>query len=210
LADRGHRVTLADLSPNLLDIAREHLSSPRVDEIVEADARDLSRWTDDSFDATLVLGPLYHLPDASDRERVIDEVLRVTRPGGTVFVGLMPVLSLLRRTAGLPDERHHLTDAAFMAELLGSGEFANDVPGRFTHAWGVRPEAVAPWLEGKGLETIALASSEGFVVGIEEAYVAAQDTPDVQQALLHVVLATATDSSLLGLAKHLIYIGRRV
>ena len=36
LAERGHRVTLADLSPNLLDIARAELNSALVEDIVEA------------------------------------------------------------------------------------------------------------------------------------------------------------------------------
>lgn len=39
----------------------------QIGEIVEADARDLSRWGDASFDAVLSLGPFYHLPDRLDR-----------------------------------------------------------------------------------------------------------------------------------------------
>jgi ubiquinone/menaquinone biosynthesis C-methylase UbiE len=90
LAARGHRVVLADLSPDLLDIARRRLTSPNVEAIVEADARDLSTWSDGSFDAVLVLGPLYHLPEADDRTRAVREVMRVVRAGGIVFFALMP------------------------------------------------------------------------------------------------------------------------
>jgi ubiquinone/menaquinone biosynthesis C-methylase UbiE len=57
LAERGYQVTLADLSPNLPELARRRLPPSLLEEIVEADARDLTRWPDDSFDATLVFGP---------------------------------------------------------------------------------------------------------------------------------------------------------
>lgn len=53
LAHRGYSVTLADLSPNLLAIARERIFqagiADRVEAIVEADACDLSRWADGSL-----------------------------------------------------------------------------------------------------------------------------------------------------------------
>ena len=62
LAQRGHRVVLADLSPELLSIARAKIERTGVDtmveDIVEADACDLSLWADESFDAVLSLGPL--------------------------------------------------------------------------------------------------------------------------------------------------------
>jgi len=65
LAERGYRVSLADLWPELLAIGRAHIAaSPvaaQIEEVVEADARDLSRWSDASFGAVLALGPLYHL-----------------------------------------------------------------------------------------------------------------------------------------------------
>lgn len=208
LAARGLRVTLADLSPNLLEIARRHLKHERVEEIVEADARDLSAWPDGSFEAALVLGPLYHLPDELDRRRVLSEVARVVRPGGPTFFALMPMLSLLRRTAVMPNERHHLTDPEFVRNLLGRGIFDNDSPGRFDHAWGVRVDEVVPWFEANGYETIALASSESLLVGIEEALVECRDDPTTYQAMLDITLTAATEPGLLALAKHLLYVGR--
>src|SRR5262245_8006038 len=60
LAQRGYQVVLADLSPDLLAIARTQIAaagvSKQVEAIVEADACDLSRWPDASFDAVLCLG----------------------------------------------------------------------------------------------------------------------------------------------------------
>src|SRR5262249_18595442 len=122
LAEQGHRVVLADLSPTLLQIARREIAragvADAVEEIVEADACDLSRWPDASFDAALCLGPFYHLPDPAERERAASELARVVRPDGVVFIALMPRLAFLRRTLAVPDERHHLAQPEFVAHLL--------------------------------------------------------------------------------------------
>lgn len=205
LAERGYRVTLADLSPNLLELARERLNSELIEEIVEADARDLTRWSDNSFDAALVFGPLYHLPDADDRERVVRETLRITRPGGTVAFAFMPLYSLIRRTAAKADERHHLNNAKFVDDLLMRGAFFNDVPGRFSHGWGVRADRVTPWMKSLGIKPLVLASSESVLVGIEEAFV--ESSAEVQARLMQLIIEAATDVTILGLANHLLFIG---
>jgi SAM-dependent methyltransferase len=215
LAERGHRVVLADLSPVLLEVARAKLAHSaardRVEAIVEADARDLSRWPDGSFDAAVALGPFYHLPDPADRDRAAGEVARVLRPGGVAFVALMPRYAFLRRTLALPDERHRLADPAFVARVLEEGVFVNDVPGRFTGACGVRPAEVAPFFEEHGFVTRALLACEGIVADLQPALAEAMATdPAVARTALDLVLATAADPSILGMSAHLLYVGTRI
>lgn len=98
LAERGHRVVLADLSPELLSIAQAKIEQAgvgtMVEDIVEADACDLSLWVDDSFDAVLSLGPFYHLPDAEDRHRAAIELGRVLPPRRASLCGAHAALRL--------------------------------------------------------------------------------------------------------------------
>jgi S-adenosylmethionine-dependent methyltransferase len=214
LAQRGHRVVLADLSPELLSLARAKVDQAgvgaMVEEIVEADACDLSRWADHAFDAALCLGPFYHLPDPDDRHRAATELARVLCPGGTAFVALMPRYGFLRRTLAIPDERHHLAQPDFVARLLEDGVFVNDMPGRFTDGYGVRPEEVTPTFEGYGFTSLALLSAEGIVVDIQRAISElAEDDPATYQAAFDLLLRTASDPSILGMASHLLYVGRK-
>jgi SAM-dependent methyltransferase len=214
LAERGHRVTLADLSPELLAIARRQVGQSRhrtrVEEIVEADARDLSRWPDGAFDAALSLGPFYHLPDAQDRERAAGELARVLRAGGLAFVAFMTRYSFLRRTAALPDERHHLTQPEFVARLMEDGAFINDVPGRFTHGYGAEPSEIAPFFARRGFDTVELLASEGIAWGIEDALAEmSTDDPQAHQVMVDMVIRTAGDPSILGASDHLLYVGRK-
>jgi SAM-dependent methyltransferase len=214
LAQQGHRVTLADLSPELLAFARRQVAQcphgDHVEAIVEVDARDLSQWADESFDAALSLGPFYHLPDSDDRDRAAAELARVLRPGGLAFVAFMTRYSLLRRTAAIPDERHHLTQPAFVARLLEDGVFINDVPARFTHGYGAHPSEIIPFFQGHGLEAIELLASEGIGWGIQDALaeMAAED-PAAHQTVLDIVIRTASDPAILGASDHLLYVGEK-
>lgn len=83
LAERGYEVVLVDPDQRHIDQATRtgtkagfscHLG----------DARALA-LPDASFDAALLLGPLYHLVDAADRQRALREALRVLRPGGRLL-----------------------------------------------------------------------------------------------------------------------------
>ena len=54
--------------------------------VEQGNALDLSRFDDNTFDCTLVLGPLYHLFSKEDKEKAINEALRVTKKGGIVYL----------------------------------------------------------------------------------------------------------------------------
>ena len=47
---------------------------------------DLSGFGDNTYDVTLVLGPMYHLYTQEDQLQALREALRVTRPGGMLYV----------------------------------------------------------------------------------------------------------------------------
>ena len=214
LAERGHQVTLADLSPALIAIARDRVaaspSAALVDEITVADARDLSAWTDGEFDAALALGPFYHLPSPSDRDRAASELARVVRPGGFVFVALMPRYAFLRRTLAIPDERRHLASPQFVARVLEEGVFENDVPGRFTGGYGVRPADVEPFFARHGFEARALLAAESIVPDLQAALAElAQGDPDTHRATMGTLVRVAGDPSVLGTASHLLYVGQK-
>ena len=214
LVQAGHRVVLADLSADLLLIARSHLSgidAPGViEEISEADVCDLSRWSNESFDAVLCLGPFYHLPDPADRHRAAAELARVLRPGGIAFVAFMPRLSMLRRTLWLADERHRLDQPAWMSLLLDQGVFENDVPGRFTEGYGARPEEIAPFFARYGFAAQTLLSSEGITIGLQSILPDLLRDDALFQRTVDLIVETAAEPGIAGLANHLLYVGRKI
>ena len=90
LAERGDSVLLIDPVPRHVDEANDHGTF----EARLGDARRLPAATD-SFDAALLLGPLYHLVERRDRLRAFAEASRVVRPGGWVFAAGISRLSAM-------------------------------------------------------------------------------------------------------------------
>jgi SAM-dependent methyltransferase len=82
LADWGYDVVHRDLVPLHVEQLRTADPAGRIDSAV-GDARSLDLG-DDSMDAVLLLGPLYHLEDRGDRVQVLAEARRVGRPGAVV------------------------------------------------------------------------------------------------------------------------------
>jgi ubiquinone/menaquinone biosynthesis C-methylase UbiE len=75
------RVTGLDAAETMLERARADTSDPRADYVLGDAAR--MPFDDATFDAATCLGALYLVEDA---EAVMDELVRVVRPGGTVCV----------------------------------------------------------------------------------------------------------------------------
>jgi SAM-dependent methyltransferase len=173
------------------------------------DARDLPVLPGACFDAVVCLGPFYHLPDPADRARAGSELGRVLRPGGVAFVGLMPRLALLCRTMALADERRHLLQANFVEQLLADGAFFNDVPGRFTHGYGARPEEVGPFFDQMCFDMLALRSTESITVGLQDALPELLADESLAAAVLSLAIKYAAEPSTLGFAYHLLYVGRQ-
>jgi ubiquinone/menaquinone biosynthesis C-methylase UbiE len=80
-AERGATVTGLDITPKLLEVARERAAEAGVEaELVEGDAENLP-FDDGSFDrVTSVFGTMF----APDHSRAAAELVRVCRPGGRV------------------------------------------------------------------------------------------------------------------------------
>jgi ubiquinone/menaquinone biosynthesis C-methylase UbiE len=95
----GARVTVVDISPEQLRLNEEHLAEAGLEGAVEerilADVLDLSGLEDRAFEATVCYGgPLSWVLDGADR--ALDELLRVTRAGGHVLLGVMSKLGTLQ------------------------------------------------------------------------------------------------------------------
>ena len=148
LARRGYDVTLADFSSSELAIARERADEAGVAlEIVECDARDLSRFADGSFDAVLMMGPLYHLLDAADRAKAIAEAKRVLAPGGRYFAAYIVRTAVLRFWAKY-DPGRIADDRARYEEHLRTGEVRDNFG--FTDVYLAHPTEITPVMEQAG------------------------------------------------------------
>ena len=117
---------------------------------------------DESADAVLLLGPLYHLTEREDRIGALQEARRVVRPGGLVAV------AVIHRFASLLDgtRRGLLADPRFLGIVkrdLREGQHRNpeNVEGWFTTAYFHLPHEICEEVEAAGLTVERLVGVEG-------------------------------------------------
>lgn len=85
LARQGYAVDAVELVGHNIEVFRKNtLAAERVT-ITQGNAMDLSAFPDDTYDITLLLGPLYHLYSTEDKRQALREAIRVTKPGGVIF-----------------------------------------------------------------------------------------------------------------------------
>lgn len=84
-ASQGYEVESIELSEVNLAILKSKITPELNIKAHQGNAIDLSRYEDNTFDITLVLGPLYHVFDKEERQRVIKEAIRVTKKDGIIY-----------------------------------------------------------------------------------------------------------------------------
>ena len=95
LAREGMDVTAVELVESNLAVLRKNSEGVEQIRSFRGDATDLSRFGDQSFDVTLVLGPLYHLYEPEDVHKAIDEAIRVTKKGGVLLFAFISVFGIM-------------------------------------------------------------------------------------------------------------------
>lgn len=84
-ARQGYRVDAVELIQHNIDIFNS-LTLPGEDiTIRQGNAKDLDVFPDDTFDITLLLGPMYHLFTEEEQHQALSEAVRVTKQNGIVF-----------------------------------------------------------------------------------------------------------------------------
>jgi SAM-dependent methyltransferase len=202
LAGRGYQVTLVDPVPRHVDRARQRAADDdgAAFGVCVGVAAALAA-TDGSVDAVVLMGPLYHLVERSERLTALAEARRVLRPGGRLLAEVITrhawvldatVKGLLDTPAVLADvERSAATGLSQDPTSLADGAF---------WAYFQRPEEMRAELREAGFADIELVAVEGFawLLGDLETRMANPGP------LLDAVRLTESEPSMLGCSAHVI------
>jgi ubiquinone/menaquinone biosynthesis C-methylase UbiE len=210
LAERGYGVHLIDPVPLHVEQARAAAgrASTALAGAEIGDARALP-LPDESVDAALLLGPLYHLPERDDRVQALREARRVCRPGGAILI------AAISRFASMLDGMRggYLEDPAFAAvakDDLREGRHRNPTgnPAYFTTAYFHLPAELAAECSEAGLAHEATLAVEGpaWLLPDLDARLADESRRAV---LLSALAAIETEPTLLGASAHLLAVARR-
>lgn len=85
LAQKGYRVDAVELVEHNIKIFKKNTIEGEPVTITQGNAMALSDFDSNTYDITLLLGPMYHLFTTEDKLKALSEAIRVTRKGGIVF-----------------------------------------------------------------------------------------------------------------------------
>lgn len=85
LAQKGYAVDAVELLEHNINVFWQNTLLGEPVTIRQGNALDLSGFGDNTYDLTLLLGPMYHLFTVEDQRKALTEAIRVTKPGGVVF-----------------------------------------------------------------------------------------------------------------------------
>jgi SAM-dependent methyltransferase len=206
LAGRGYTVHLVDPVPLHIEQARDAAAGSFTAAL--GDARSLAE-ADESQDAVLLFGPLYHLVERSGRLRALQEARRVTRPGGVVIAA-----AISRYASTLEGYLRGYVDrpgfAALMTGGLRTGQHApaGRDPDLFTTTHFHRRDELADEVTESGLALEAIVPVEGplqWTPGL-----AGRLTDPVQrQLILDALTVIEDDPAMTGASPHLLAAARR-
>ncbi|MFJ2631680.1 class I SAM-dependent methyltransferase [Streptomyces sp. NPDC087422] len=153
LVEDGYRVHLVDPVERHVEHAKSVGCTTEL-----GDARALSAGAG-TYDAVLLLGPLYHLLERADRDQALAEARRVVRPGGMVAAAAIGrYASLFEHTATTLLTKDRVRDA--VGDILATGRHD---PGRkgFTAAYFHTAAELADELTCAGLTDVTVLGVEG-------------------------------------------------
>lgn len=200
LAKERYDVTAVELVEHNLEILKKNSSKLNNIKAFQGDALDLSRFEDESFDITLVFGPLYHLYEEKDVHKAIDEAIRVTKQDGVILVAFLSVY-------------------AIMYDDYLRGNFVDGVRENFTEDYAVKhfEEQLFTGYDIVEFEQLFIEKNVEYIstVAVDSILELAEGRSDFSmreedfEAFVKYHLATCEKRELLGCSSHLLYICRR-
>ena len=161
----------------------------------------MKRFENDTFDMTLVFGPMYHLYTFEDKVKALSEAKRVTKPGGIILVAyIMNEYSIL--THGFKDN--------YMKESIEKGKVTEDfhVVAEPEDLYDyVRLEDISSFNEAAGLERIQIIAADGPANYMRTVLNAMDD--ETYELFIQYHLSTCERMDLMGASSHTLDILRK-
>ena len=155
-----------------------------------------------------MLGPMYHLQHEADRVSAVNELNRVTKKGGIIFVAFMPRSKHIFNSLMRPDMWRPNDHIEAIQHFSKTGCFNHADANRFTGAYYFDIRDIEPFMESHGFQTIQLIGSNIATTMNDDHWDYWRNIGEERQ-VLDWIIEQAGDPYLLGMSSHLLYIGKK-
>lgn len=207
LAEHGYEIEHRDLIELHVEQLKGSLTGEHRVSTAVGDARALT-LPDQSVEAVLLLGPLYHLSKREDRLTALREARRVVRPGGVVFAAAISRWAV--RLDGSLRLRGYRNDSGFERFVIESERSGRLPPIRMDGFTAVthRPDDLAAEVTDAGLrlsDMVGVEGPAGFFPDVDERM---HDDED-RRAVLDSARALERVPEVIGASPHLLAVATR-
>ncbi len=212
LAKQGYDVVLLDLTQEMLAKARRQISRAKVrdkvQQMVEGSIDNLDMFEDNSFDGVLCLGgPLGHLLDVGQREKAIEELLRVAKPRAPIFVSVISRLALFRTALVVFPGELGVKPEVYI-KILETGRYEGGYG--FTAAHFFLPEELRILFQRQQVEVLEMVGLQGLASGHRRKLNhLARHLPEPWKLWQKIHFATCTHPSVVATSEHFMIIGQK-
>lgn len=199
LANEGYDVTAVELVKYNLGILKQKGSNVKA---YQGTALNLKRFDNEQFDLTLVFGPMYHLYTMEDKQKALQEAVRVTKKGGVILVAyIMNEFSVL--TYGFKE--NHMLESMKNGKVDENFHVVATKEDLYDY---VRLEDIAEINAKADVERIQIIAADGPANYIRQTLNAMDD--ETYEMFIQYHLSTCERPELLGASAHTLDILRRI
>ena len=199
-AKKGYDVTALDFVKHNLEVLKTKITPDMNIKAVQGDALDLSRYEDNTYDVTLVLGPLYHLYEEKDINKAIDEAIRVTKKDGIIMIAYLTSDSIMLCWT-LKDHHFDRKGISFDENY----KMYNHVDEIFSAFYVDEFDDI---MKNKDVKKLHMVASDGMSHHMKELIDSLDDYEFSEWMKYH--LSTCERKDLQGYSNHMLYIGRKI
>lgn len=202
LARKGYKVDAVELLEHNIEIFKRNTQEGEDITITQGNAMDLSHFEDNTYDITLILGPLYHLFTEEDKLKALKEAVRVTKKGGVVFAAYCMADSAILLYGFQKNEIHN---------LIKNCKLNTETFDTFSEPFDIfelhRKEDIEALRSKLGVQHLHLIATDGYANHIREKLMEMDE--ETYNLFLKYHLATCERQDLLGYSNHTLDIFRK-
>lgn len=204
LAGLGYDVTLVDLCEGNVIFAKEKAAEAGMSiQAFSCDARDLSRLDLGEYDNILLMGPLYHLFQESDRAKCVLEAKKHLKKDGVLFASFISITGGLNYYLDNCPDQLIYEPAMDLFDYMERDESWSGTA--FTEATFINNLEILPFFRKLGFRKLALFGQEGITA--TRLSFLEQASQEVRDKYLELSLRLCENPQYFPYSSHMMYIG---
>ena len=208
LAERGYRITAVDLADEYVTRCKTKAEERGLSDQIDfrtGDARTMEGIPSGTFDAVLLMGPLYHLLLETDRTAALASAYTCLKPGGVMISALISRFGIFGNL--IKENPAWIENQEEVRSLIKHGHRPETAPRGGFRGYFVRLDEIAPMHEAVGFRTLKIAGVEPAISADDESYNILEGKQ--RDLWLDLLFEISAEPSIIASSRHILYVGQK-